>query len=230
MPRPAIIQSVAPLPVTRGLQLYLDMKLGAGTDVLPDLSPNTLAQTLSTGRPTWTEQGMGFAGSQYLDLGVEALGSTGLFAASGQTFTVAAVVSVTGSGTIIGRAGATAGSRTFQLLRNTSAQYQVNTRGSAFSFGPNDALWHMIAARWNGTTMHVFSDGGAAVAASLGTAAEETGQRIGIGARTNVSANFLNGGVSLLLVYDQALTDDEIRYGLYAWARDLVRTRGITLP
>jgi hypothetical protein len=161
------------------------------------------------------EEGLRFAGGQWLDTGSETIGD-GLFAGSDRRWTVSIWVKYTSrSSAIIGRAGATGSSRTFYVLSplSDSEQPAIQLRGSNnnynLSFG--DGNWHFLTITWDGTTAKLWADGQFRENPNVGTAAEEVGQRFIIGARTNGAGAFLgNGNIAFVGIWDRAITETEI--------------------
>lgn len=137
----------------------------------------------------------------YLTLGTGTVGATGLFAAPGQAFMAFALAGTSldgGAGTIIGRAGPTAVSRTLQLFVDSivSKRPTVVLRGTenAFTLGASNGAIHAMGVSWDGMAaqLHFNLDGPRML--SAGTAAEETAQPILIGARTQGAPSFFFAG------------------------------------
>ena len=142
-----------------------------------------------------------FAGASYIGTGVESINGVGLFC-DGQPFTVAGwfVLPTSMSGYVISRAGGTGANRTFGMYFETAANARPQTyiRGASTTLNITaltDDNPHFYAIVYTGAAATFYYDdaqlGGSL---NIGTAAEETGQFIGWGARTNGSATFLSSG------------------------------------
>lgn len=220
-----LIYTFSPLDIP-GLQLWLDAAqitgLSDGDPVAtwPDMSGegNHATQATSGNRPTYRAGVLNglpvvrFDGTNdFLTLGKAALGSTGLFAAAGQAFTVFAVsrVAPNSIGTIIGRAATS--NRTFQLFYQrtsnpawTPSFYLRGTQNNT-GYEHDDGNGHLDAVRWDGSTATYFGDG-VPQSATVGSASENTSEHIIIGARTGGTAFWLNGDIAEILIFDVALS------------------------
>jgi hypothetical protein len=161
------------------------------------------------------EEGLRFAGGQWLDTGSETIGD-GLFAGADRRWTVSFWCKATTSGTYIGRAGGEISLRTFHVGQTSvgTRPLFVNLSGTAQDLTPAinpDGIWRNISITWNGTTAKVYVNGDFYQNLLVGTAAEETGQRIIIGARTNGAAFQLGAGnIAFTGIWDRAITEAEI--------------------
>jgi enamine deaminase RidA (YjgF/YER057c/UK114 family) len=171
----------------------------------------------------------------YADAAVESLSGVKLLCSSAQAWTAVVAAQVPAAqprvsfGTLLGRASDTAASRTFELgATNTGPAFFAYLRGSLTALPANDALWHVHTIRWDGASASYWMDRGAAVACNVGAAAEETGQRIIVGGRTNGTKSCMSGMVGCVLVYNRALGEREIHRNYKALAREL-KPRGVTL-
>ena len=192
---------------------------GAATKT-PDASGNGNHGTLVNG-PTLTAgrfgRGMGFVGasSQYVDTGSETVGD-GLFAAADRRWTVAVWAKYTDNlAYIIARASTTNLNRTFGILSATvyGGDPAVNLRGKTtlLNLSAANNEWNHHCMTWDGANAYFYFNGRLAGACAVGTAAEETGQRVIVGARDNGLDMPLTGSVDDLLVLDRALSAEDIR-------------------
>lgn len=202
-----------------GLVTLWDMRQVAGNQVLDGSGNNRpLALAADPARPTPGADGLSFDGGDWADSNLTTLGTVGLFAGGAQPWTVAVLarpITAASSGTILARAGATAGSRTFTYYVNaTNGNMNVNLRG--VENGPmyvNDGKWHWLAIRYDGSAAKYAVDGRLSIGnLSIGTAAEEATQRIIVGARTNGTAIFLTAGskVGWIAFWERALSAAEL--------------------
>lgn len=190
----------------------------------------------SPAAPLWTSAGLSFDGvNDYADTNLTSMGATSLFATAGQSFTIMLVASVISgpTSTLIGKASATGGNMTFRIFMSSGTNLTSTIRGTsggattiAASF---DSNWHCHTVRWNGTAAIHRLDNGSNLSLNVGTAVEETTQRIMIGARTNTAANFLSGSEAYLAIYDTALSDAQISSN-YTVLKAHLAQRGIPLP
>jgi hypothetical protein len=74
----------------------------------------------------------------------------------------------------------------------------------------DDGAFHHIVLTWDGTTAKLYKDGAFAINLSVGAAAQESAQRIIIGARTNGDGLRLTGAVGDVIPFNRALTQSEI--------------------
>lgn len=180
------------------------------------------------------------ATSHYIDTGVTDLGGVTLHAEDGVPFSVTTKFRTTTTGTVIARAGASVTLRTFQLFSNgTSQSPVVVVRGTqtVYNWGYQDGEWHTVTVAWDGETVRVYGDTNREASFSRGTAAEETTQRILIGARSN-GANFTLTGssVEFAYVFDRALTRDEHLalvdnpYQVFRTERRIYAVEAVTAP
>lgn len=185
-------------------------------------SEASIDATQSSGgaQPTTAARGIGgvnildYDGNDWMTLGVETIGNTGLFCDSGESFSVMVVGIADGQGTFFGRAGATGSSRQFQFLwDNGFTDLGLNLRGTSnqISTGINTGTSFIMIFTWDGSTATAYvHNGSSGTTCSVGTAAEETGQDIIIGARTNGTGFFINGGIGEIKIWDTALSLSEV--------------------
>jgi hypothetical protein len=159
------------------------------------------------------EEGLRFAGGQWLDTGSETIGD-GLFAGSDRRWTVSvwAKLNQTGDGIVLARAGSTATSQSFSITTATnSTLVGVRLRGNPNTITLTGNVWRLITVTWDGATANRYLNDGSPTALSVGASAEETGQRIIVGARTNGTAIFLNqSNIAFVGIWNRALTAAEI--------------------
>ncbi len=152
--------------------------------------------------------------NRYIDLNTEMPDAGGLFAAADRRWSVSLWTRVApgATGTPIGRASATTTNRTFQIYFHDDTSPGVYIRGARTftDFGFRDNLWHHYGVTWDGATATLYTDGVAFGAISVGVAAEEAGQRVIIGARTNGTGFPLTGDTTDALIHNRALTPAEI--------------------
>lgn len=181
--------------------------------------------------PVWDSNhvrgyGPHFHGSGYIDTGVTSMGGINFFLNPGGpgnslpfTLTGWARLRSATSGTVWGRAGATNVNRTFQLLYNgVSEAPAVIIRGVYTYFTPqsNNDEWHLHAIRYDGTNAGYWasrSSGQAGVSGvlNIGTAVEETTERMIFGARTNGTGfRLTDAELSDFRLYDRVLGDDDL--------------------
>jgi len=163
---------------------------------------------------TWQGQGLFFDGGDYVDLGMQDFVNTGLFCDSGEQFSVIAAFKAASSvtGSIVAKAGAAGGSRTFQMYLTTNGILASNLRGSINSTGITlaDGTWHTVVYTWDGTTARFYIDGVSRGTLPVGVAAEEA-QNVIIGARTGGAGFRITGNISYVLIYSRALSTSEIQ-------------------
>jgi hypothetical protein len=162
------------------------------------------------------EEGLRFAGGQWLDTGSETIGD-GLFAAADRRWTVSFWGRATTQGTFIARASSgMVSTRNFQILNATATgdPLTVIIRGITTNLDPAispDGVWRNFTVTWDGTTPKVYVNGAFYQNLTTGTATEETGQRIIIGARTNGTGFLLGAGnIAFVGIWNRAITPAEI--------------------
>jgi len=169
-------------------------------------------------------QAFHFNGSSWVDTGQTNI-ANGLFAAPNRQWSVGvwAKIAFNVSGSIIARCSANGPTRTFQLFFMRSGDQQATPtiflRGAATSTALNldDGMWHHHAITWDGNVARYYVDGVFSRTLNTGpSAAEETGQRIIIGARTNGEGLRTTGSIDDVFMEDRALTPAEI-LRLYQW-------------
>jgi len=159
-------------------------------------------------------EGFQFNGAQWLDTGLTRFGNTGLFADENEEFTAIVVTEDTTTGTIIGKASVINTSRTFHIYvtrRDTYYDVTLINRGKSVVISEEENfenLPSLISVTWNKEILEV-NAGGVFQQYASGTAAEETLQRIIIGARSNGDGYYLVGKVRAVILLDKALTTEE---------------------
>lgn len=150
-----------------------------------------------------------FSGGQWLDTGVTRFGNTGLFADANEEFTVITVTKNEGLGTIIGRATAIRNTRTFQTFIETDGTLSVIARGAATSTLISASSENKIlVCIWNKSNLSGYRDG-EFFSIGVGSATEQTEQRIIVGARTNGESYLYEGDIAAFIILDKALTEQE---------------------
>jgi hypothetical protein len=202
-------------PLATGLVGWWLLNEGIGITAFDSSQQGNHATLAGTTPTRWSGGPSGpllwMTGTHYVDTNVERVGSTGLFASSTERFSVSAWFSTSVNSTIVARASGTGANRTFQLFTSAGALL-VYVRGSsafittAYTLG----AWYHTCVTWDGSLARLYVDGVFKGSTAAGTAAEETGQRIIIGARTNGTAALLNGLIDDIRIYDRALSSDEI--------------------
>ena len=149
-----------------------------------------------------------FSGAQWLDTGVTRFRNTGLFADANEEFTVITVTKNEGSGTIIGRAPFNRDARTFQTYIETAGTLTVIARGAP-TFTPISAnSENIITCVWDRNNLSGYING-EFFSIEVGSAAEQTDQRIIVGARTNGGGYRYTGDIAAFIIVDRALTTEK---------------------
>lgn len=208
----------------RGKVLHYEPALGPTGDTMFDLAPYRVHGDMTAFNlaNAWVVDQRGYGivhadGSDFIDTGVERIGGTGLFADENESFTVALwFYQPTGgvSGTLIGRAGGTSATRTFQIYTSGATDLIVRLRGDTTQLGAVVLdVWHHVVIVWDKVEPGWANVDGllASAAVNISPEAEETGQRIIIGARTNGTAFHFNGTIGSVRIWDRALTPNEAR-------------------
>lgn len=161
-----------------------------------------------------TGRALSFDGvNDYVIFNDETIGN-GLFAASGRPFTVHfnQVRKSSTLGTMIARAGATGANRTFHIYSSgTSNNANIVLRGTETAI-TNLATADSITVTWDGTTAKLYVNGDFSQNISVGAAAEEIGQKICLGARTNGTGAFGDKAIYDPRIYNRALGAEEILF------------------
>ena len=198
------------VPVTAGDPVgYVSNLLNTGIN---------LTQSIAGSRPIAQSSGLMLFDGQddYLDTGVTQIGNTRLFADASDQFYIAIPfrISKDALGTLIGKAGSSGGSRQFFLYfygASTHTQTPaINVRGAltATDWDIDDDLTHVIWVNWDGVTMTMGYDSQPSLVISVGTAPEETDQRILIGSRGNgVNNPPMTGQIGVPLIRDVSLSE-----------------------
>lgn len=186
---------------------------------LPDYSGRGNHGTIDGADWIVSERGPGLrfvtANTDFVDTGAERIGGTGLFCAAGEGFTLETTFRVPNAetGTIVGRGGALVANRTFHIYFSGGATPSFILRGTVTSPAPglNDGTLHSVWVTWDGVTSKLYIDGEFSQNLNVGAAAEEVGQRIIFGARTNGTGWYLDGDIFNVRIWDRALSAAEIR-------------------
>jgi hypothetical protein len=172
------------------------------------------SQGLADSQPLIVENGVylgcaKFSGAQWLDTGVTRFGNTGLFADENEEFTVITVTKNEGPGTIIGRATAIRTTRTFQTFIETDGTLTVIARGTGTSTTISASSENkIITCIWDRSNLSGYING-EFFSIGVGSATEQTEQRIIVGARTNGEGYFYEGDMAAFIILDKALTEQE---------------------
>ena len=173
------------------------------------------SQGLADSQPLIVENGvylgtLKFSGAQWLDTGVTRFGNTGLFADGNEEFTVITVTKNEEPGTIIGRAVTTVEQRTFQTYFSTAeGTLRIVTRGVVTPTSISSSSENkIITFVWNKSNLSGYING-VFFPIEVGSAAELTGQRIIVGARTNGKNYLYEGDITAFVLIDKALTTEE---------------------
>ncbi len=202
----------------RGLDGYWATSLGPTGDVLHDQSGHRRLGLLRNMEPAtdWVPTERGYAldlvTNDFVDTDVTEFDGNSLFAETASRFTVMAWVDPHTTGTVVGKAGGTAGNRTFQIWCDGS--YNVRLRGTTTAYSGlafNDGKLHQCVVTWDGTTAQFYFDGRFIGAPSVGAAAEETTEDILFGARTSGTPSYrLDGRLGDIAIASRAWTASEI--------------------
>jgi len=171
------------------------------------------SQNSANSQPLIVENGvylgaLKFSGARWLGTGVTRFGNTGLFADANEEFTVITVTKNERQGTIIGRAGSTRSDRTFQTFIETDGKLTVIARGASTSTQISANSKNIITCVWDRSNLSGYRDG-KFFSIEVGSAAEQTDQRIIVGARTNGISYFYEGDIAAFIILDKALTTEE---------------------
>jgi hypothetical protein len=167
-----------------------------------------------------------FAGAGIVDLGFQRIGSLGLFAASTEQWTACVRFRVAASavGTIVARAGSTAGNRTFQMffdrptLAAKTPSFILRGTTTDTNWQVDDGLFHTAWVTWDGTTAKAYYDDALGVTTlGVGTAAEES-QNMSLAGRTlGTPGSQITGDIDFIALTDFAANPPLI----YKWHHDL---------
>lgn len=206
-------------PQSIGLVAWWPTLGSQGTTVLRDLA-GAYDADLAAGaaRPTWILDPtvgwiLSYDGGDYVDTNTETVGSTGLFCQAAESFSVSVwhVIGGASTGTVVARGVAAIANRTFQIFFAGPANSTptVVLRGSVnnTNAGLRDGTLHLSTVTWDGIVARYYADGRFHSNLNVGAAAENAGQRIIIGARTNGAAYYLTGSIGPVRIYDRALID-----------------------
>lgn len=189
-----------------------------GSIAIPSLIDEKVS-TFTNGRWQYSDFGLvaRFSGSNFIDSGVTALRETSLFADSAQRFTVRAWFRSPGTGTVVGKRSATNGDAQFTSAYVGTGVMNFRMRGGLTNppwTGIATNVWHHVVVTWDGTTGTAYCDNQVPVTMTIGTAAEETSQRICVGAINNGTSTHMPNGASVdgVLIYARSITPAEIQW------------------
>ncbi|MGH1375131.1 MAG: LamG-like jellyroll fold domain-containing protein [Alphaproteobacteria bacterium] len=153
-----------------------------------------------------------FDGDDFIDLGLESFADgTSLFAEAGQSWTVSTSGVFDENGYFIAKAGLDPAQRSFGIFR-AGDDVKLYARGHSTyllsGYTPSEKI--NITVTWNGSVMRAYLNNDAPVGVTVGAAAEEVGQRIIIGARSNGTGYFLDGALQNVMIYNRALNATEV--------------------
>ena len=159
------------------------------------------------------EEGLRFASDQWLETGSETIGD-GLFAGSDRRWTVSIWVkrASAGVGAILGRAILPSADRTFHLFYTTEAPegLKINIRGAETIISSGFTAWSNLTISWDGAVGRFYINNTFNKNLNVGTAAENTGQKVTIGMRTSATTGFgWNGNIAFVGIWNRALTANE---------------------
>lgn len=183
--------------------------------------------------PTRVSEGLQFDGGDFVDCLRTSFGSTSLLAQGSESFTAQVVGLQPSDATSMFLARSTGSQTTFELGSLSASGVRATLRGTSTAIeSPTPTNeWHLWTVRWNGTAATGRRDHGSDVALSAGSTTDSA-ENLAIGARSisTGGANFLPSGskVALVLLYDRALEDAEMRRQ-YCAIRDYVAGKSITL-
>lgn len=166
--------------------------------------------------PTRVTEGVQFDGGDFVDCLRTAFGSTSLFAQGSESFTVQVVGLQPSDATSMFAARSTGAQTTFELGSLSGSGVRATLRGTSTTIhSPTPTNeWHLWTVRWNGSAATGRRDHGSDVALGAGSTTDSAAN-LAIGARSipTGGSNFLPNGskVALVLVYDRALDDGEMR-------------------
>lgn len=214
-----------PPVVEDGLVLRLDAAEpasypGTGTN-WNDLSSSNIDGTL-TNSPTFgtsPERFTFFATNEYVetnnDLDPEA---DGLFADTGNAWSVSSWFRRLSNGAITSKAGGTGTSATYVVWMSGSSLLTRLRGGTILTIDSsnNSSLWYEVVITWDGTTARAYLNGSFVNTISVGAAAIQTSPfRIGASGTTTPN-NYFDGNISDVKVYNRALTESEIQQNFNA--------------
>lgn len=200
------------------VQTLLDFVGGGNGYVISTYSQGAVSssQGLADSQPLIVENGvylgtLKFSGGQWLDTGVTRFGNTGLFADGNEEFTVITVTKNEVTGTAIGRATATVENRTFQTYFALDGLLilRVVVRGVVNRIDiVENSENKIITCVWDKSNLSAYVNGEFSPL-EVGSAADQTEQRIIVGARTNGGGFYYTGDMTAFIIIDKALTTEE---------------------
>ena len=210
-----------------------DMATPGGGTTLADLSGRGHTATLVNG-PEWIGSGVRLDGvNDFIDTQAERMGTMGLFAGPAERWTVSITARFTEQRSwarLMARAAHPGWQFMFYLddalpSRRLWSEIRGASSGPLFT---DDLGWHHHLIRWDGSVVQYRADGGTWVTLSVGTAAEQVGQRIILGSSNNGTEAFAPLDLAITHFWDRALTDGEADQDTQ-YARAVLAMRGITL-
>ncbi len=180
---------------------------GSGNDAVQATHANQ--PTIYTGAAIVKENGrvaVDFDGTDdWLDLGTNQLGTTELFADSGDEFSVFQYANIDGSGTVFSKAIASSSGREYQLFYDSN-KWTYRIRGTANDF---PELQHenkvLSSFHWSGSAASAYFNS-VSKSITVGSASKTT-QDINIGARSDGSF-VMNGTIQEIIAYDSDKSTD----------------------
>jgi len=171
---------------------------------------------------TTIENSLLFDGNgDYVNTGVTTIAGVGLFATSTSVWSIefwfnSTAFAATGSADyLINRSAGPNSSRTFQIRVNDTGNIISFVRGSSTTLATSTTApldsWNHLALTWNGTNAYAYLNGGATIAVSVGTAAEQTSEFIVFGGDNNSNVVSYNGYLSDIRIWNTARTQTQIQ-------------------
>jgi hypothetical protein len=183
--------------------------------------------------PTRVSEGLQFDGGDFVDCLQATFGSTSLMAQGSESFTVQVVGLQPSDATSMFLARSTGAQTTFELGSLAASGVRATLRGTSTvieSPTPTSA-WHLWTVRWDGSAATGRQDHGADAVLGVGSTTDSA-ETLAIGARSisTGGASFLPNGskVALVLLYDRALEDAEMRRQ-YCAIRDEMADKSVAL-
>jgi hypothetical protein len=193
---------------------YNDKTYNAGAPIAPGFADPESFTAINNTRSLF------FDGSaDRVDTGTTSIGPVSLFADSSQQWTIefwfnSTALPATGTADwLINKSFGTGvnTARTFQIRVAANGNIQSWIRGSSTALATAVPLnqWNHLAVTWDGTTARSYLNGGSPVTCNVGTAVEETSERIWFGGY--FSSNSYNGYLSDIRIWNNARTQSQIQ-------------------
>ena len=223
---------------TSGLKLRLNLS-GSGQTV-SDSSGNgndcRLGSTAGSDAndPAWISEGLQFDGGDFVDCLRTSFGGTSLFAQGAESFTAQVVGLQPADATSMFLARSGGAQTTFEVGSQAESGVRATLRGTSTTIQTPTptSQWHLWTLRWDGSAAGGRLDHGGDVTLGSGSGTNSA-ENLAIGARSISSGgtDFLPNGskVALVLVYDRALQDAEMRRQ-YCAIREYVGAKSVVLP